>query len=169
MRAAIGHQVRVHADRPGPVRSAPVSEVRDRGGGRHRPPVSEARPADGFDLQHGQAIVGRAFNEGDIMPKLDTTNGRPVNEVVAGQTNETGQHEGYIVLAEEERAKGFVRPYRDSYRHSKCGTITTMGRALSETYARDPKFYGSTFCCQCNRHFPVDEFVWTADGQQVGS
>jgi hypothetical protein len=22
-----------------------------------------------------------------------------------------------------------------------------MGRALSETYARDPKFYGATFCC----------------------
>jgi hypothetical protein len=44
-----------------------------------------------------------------------------------------------------------------------------MGRSLSETYARDPSFYGATFCVHCNKHFPVAEFVWTADGQQVGS
>ena len=103
-------------------------------------------------------------------------------------------HESYIVLCEEERKKGFVRPYRDAYRHigrletiisdgreradqpheythriGGCNAVTTMGRALSETYARDPKFYGSTFCCGCNGHFPVDEFIWTADGQPVGS
>ncbi len=29
----------------------------------------------------------------------------------------TGQHEAYLVLSEEERAKGFVRPVRLSYRH----------------------------------------------------
>lgn len=80
-----------------------------------------------------------------------------------------GQHSSYIVLCEEERAKGFVRPYRDAYRHDACGTVTTMGRALSETYARDPKFYGATFCCGCNRHLPVSEFVWTKDGAMVGS
>jgi hypothetical protein len=27
------------------------------------------------------------------------------------------QHEAYLVLSVEERAKGFVRPYRDSYEH----------------------------------------------------
>ena len=80
-----------------------------------------------------------------------------------------GQQRDYVVLAQEEIDKGFVRPYRDAYRHLKCGTVTTMGRALSETYARDPTFYGATFCCHCNRHLPVAEFVWTADGQQVGS
>lgn len=159
--------------------------------------------------------------------QLDTTNGRPVEEVRAGQTNATGQHDGYIVLSAAERAKGFVRPYRDAYRHvgppgpkyslqdvdpartdlrglgyvkfeaypegsperlagscvtgaywtaarleaagKGCEVRTTMGRALSETYARDPKFYGATFCCGCNRHLPVEEFVWTADGQRVGS
>jgi hypothetical protein len=150
-------------------------------------------------------------------PALCTTSGKPVAEVLAGQRNETGQHEGYIVLCPDERAKGFVRPYRDKYKHvgpailehragcpslvcvcrhavhennrcgscecgvfapsglcscrrsRACGTVTTMGRALSETYARDPKFYGATFCCGCNRHLPVAEFVWTADGQEVGS
>lgn len=102
-------------------------------------------------------------------PKLCTTNGKPVKEVRAGQTNETGQHEGYIVLCEDERKKGFVRPYRDSYRHTTCGTVTSMGRALSETYARNPAFYNATFCVGCNRHLPLTEFVWTLDGQQVGS
>lgn len=161
---------------------------------------------------------------------LCTTNGRPVEEVLASQTNDTGQHAGYVVLCPTERAKGFVRPYRDQYKHvgprgpkyplreltdrqqelfggngyvkfepypagsaewypnggedgpgrfwtqaqldavgKGCGTVTTMGCSLSETYARDPSFYGATFCCRCNRHLPVDEFVWTADGQRVGS
>jgi hypothetical protein len=100
---------------------------------------------------------------------LCTTNGKPVDQVRAEQTNATGQHAGYIVLCADERAKGFVRPYRDAYRHAACGTVTTMGRALSETYARDPGFYGATFCVNCNGHFPVSEFVWTADGQSVGS
>lgn len=102
-------------------------------------------------------------------PALCTTDGRPVAEVRADQVAETGQHSGYIVLCPDERAKGFVRPYRDSYRHKTCGSVTTMGRALSETYARDPKFYGATFCVRCDRHLPVAEFVWTADGQDLGS
>jgi hypothetical protein len=121
----------------------------------------------------------------DETPALCTTNGKPVAEVRAGQTNETGQHDGYIVLCPDERAKGFVRPYRDAYKHvgrpevvgsgdsvrlvGGCGAVTTMGRSLSETYARDPKFYGATFCVTCNKHLPVGEFVWTADGQTVGS
>ncbi len=83
-----------------------------------------------------------------------------------------GQQKDYVVLAEAEREKGFVRPYRDAYRHDKCGAVTTMGRALSETYARDPGFYNGTFCATCRAHFPVGEdgeFAWTADGQKVGT
>lgn len=131
------------------------------------------------------------------------------------------QAEAYLVLPEDERAKGFVRPYRDAYQHvglkpkfpermrtltveemrrhreqeyvrfeeypeselpslgrywtraqldtKGCGTVTTMGRALSETYARDPSFYGATYCCGCRKHLPVEEFVWTVDGERVGS
>lgn len=105
----------------------------------------------------------------DEQPKMCTTTGEPVDKVRADQTETTGQHRGYIVLCPDERAKGFVRPFRDSYRHTKCGSITTMGTALSETYARDPKFYGATFCMRCDRHLPVAEFTWTADGQVVGS
>lgn len=136
-----------------------------------------------------------------------------------------GQQRGYIVLSDAERAKGFVRPVRDSYRHvgtpppkfqlkdltpeqvervgvhgyvkfepypnghrgsssgrywtqadldkcSKgCGAVTTMGRALAETYARDPDFYSGTFCTRCGTHFPVGadgEFVWIEhDGREM--
>jgi hypothetical protein len=155
-------------------------------------------------------------------PKMCTTSGEPVDKVRAEQTEATGQHKAYIVLCDEERAKGFVRPYRDAYKHvgpagptyqlrdltdeerkryphleyvkyepypeselpcvgrwwsqagldavgKGCGTVTTMGRALSETYARQPTFYGATFCGHCNAHFPVAEFVWTTDGERVGS
>lgn len=102
----------------------------------------------------------------------------------------------YLVLSEQDRAAGFVRPVRTSYVHSKpgssagpaactcggdndghtascvltpCGAVTTMGWALSETYARQPDFYGSTYCTGCRMHRPVAEFVWTVDGQRVGS
>lgn len=79
------------------------------------------------------------------------------------------QAKTYLVLPEEERAKGYVRPYRDAYRHATCGTVTGMGRALSETYARDPGFYGATYCCACAMHRPVSEFNWTVDDAVVGS
>jgi hypothetical protein len=54
-----------------------------------------------------------------------------------------------------------------------CGARTTMGRAIAETYARDPSFYGSTFCSGCGAHHPVGppprgEFVWD-DGSYVGT
>lgn len=88
-------------------------------------------------------------------------------------TEPTDQHEVYLVLSEEERAKGFVRPLRRAYLHTggdnPCGALTTMGLALCETYARDPKFYGATYCCRCSKHLPVGEFVWDEDGEVVGS
>lgn len=74
-----------------------------------------------------------------------------------------GMQEVYLVLSDEEREKGFVRPYRDSYIHTRCGTITTMGRAIAETYARQPDFYTGTYCVGCHTHYPVGadgEFVW---------
>ena len=104
--------------------------------------------------------------------KLCTTSGEPVDVVRAGQTEEAGQHKSYIVLCSDERAKGFVRPVRDSYVHSKCGVVTKMGRTLAETYARDPNFYSGTFCVGCGAHFPVGEageFVWDGTNEKVGT
>lgn len=79
------------------------------------------------------------------------------------------QHEVYLVLSDEERAKGFVRPLRRAYVHLTCGALTTMGLPLCETYARDPKFYGATYCVGCRMHKAVEEFVWDGTDQKVGS
>lgn len=70
------------------------------------------------------------------------------------------QNSVYLVLPQDEIAKGFVQPYRTSYRHKACGTMTTMGAAIAETYARDPWFYGGTFCVSCSKHRPLTEFTW---------
>lgn len=70
------------------------------------------------------------------------------------------QADVYLVLSDEERAKGFVQPYRDAYRHIACGTTTTMGRVIAETYARDPWFYGGTYCVTCAKHRQLKEFTW---------
>ena len=74
----------------------------------------------------------------------------------------------YLVLSEEERAKGFVRPLRRSYVHQTCGAVTRMGLAIAETYARNPTFYGATYCTVCRMHRPVAEFVWDGTTEQVG-
>ena len=159
-------------------------------------------------------------------PAIQLTDGSPVPaDGSHTKLRPDGQQQGYVVLAPEERAKGFIRPYRDMYRHvglrpvyptrpltteereryasngyvcfeaypeseapktgrfwteaqlhSGCGQITTMGRSLSETYAREPNFYSGTFCATCGKHFPVGEqgeFVWIepngSDGPRVGT
>jgi hypothetical protein len=79
------------------------------------------------------------------------------------------QAEAYLILSEAERAQGFVRPVRRSYKHVECGVVTTMSLPLAETYAREPGFYGATYCVRCSRHAPVAEFRWEPDGSVVGS
>lgn len=100
-------------------------------------------------------------------PAKCTTSGESVAKVRAEQTESVGQHKAYIILCDEEREKGFVKPYRDSYRHRTCGTTTRMGRTIAETYARDPYFYSATFCVCCNTHKPLAEFTWEPDGEPM--
>lgn len=53
-----------------------------------------------------------------------------------------------------------------------CGSTTTMGASIAETYARNPNFYNGTFCTNCRTHFPVGpegEFVWSGTLQRVGT
>jgi len=76
------------------------------------------------------------------------------------------QQEVYLALPEDDRAKGYLRPLRHSYRHKECETVTTMPVATAETYARDPWFYGGTYCCGCRMHRDLCEFVWT-DGEEM--
>lgn len=94
------------------------------------------------------------------------------NDPALHNIGEDGMQEAYLVLSDEERSKGFVRPVRTSYVHDKCGAVTTMGRAIAETYARDPQFYGGTYCVQCKKHFPVGllgEFTWSGTDHKVGT
>jgi hypothetical protein len=50
--------------------------------------------------------------------KIELSSGKPVPEDHSHTTlRPDGQQEGYIVLSPEERAKGYVRPIRDEYRH----------------------------------------------------
>jgi dUTP pyrophosphatase len=149
-----------------------------------------------------------------------TTTGKAPEDERYRELKDNGQQQDYLVLSAEERAKGFVRPYRNTYRHvgcpppkyplrdltpeeqqqhngrgyvayeeyppeagpvvgrfwtrqqlHGCGGNTTMGSALAETFARDPEFYGGTFCSCCGKHYPVGaegEFVWL-DGTRVGT
>jgi len=102
------------------------------------------------------------------------TDGSPVTPDHREIDPATGMQKEYVVLCDQERAKGFVRPVRRSYRHVKCGHVTSMGQKLAETYARDPKFYSGTFCCSCGTHFDLTvdnqpQFTWIDDGTAVGS
>lgn len=53
-----------------------------------------------------------------------------------------------------------------------CGSPTTMAPSIAETYARNPHFYGGTFCVACGKHLPVGrdgEFVWEGTNERVGT
>ena len=103
--------------------------------------------------------------------KRELSNGMPETPDHREIDPSTGQQKGYIVLTAEERAKGYIRPVRRTYIHIACGTSTSMGSSIAETYARDPEFYTGTFCCKCRGHFPIGadgEFKWE-DGSMVGT
>jgi len=107
-----------------------------------------------------------------------TVSGKPATNdegasVPRDEKRADGQHVDHWVLCPSERAKGFVRPVRRTYVHLKCGCETSMPHAIAETYARDPHYYGSTFCCRCGGYFLVGaggEFVWKdAPDEKVGT
>lgn len=94
-----------------------------------------------------------------------------------GVDSEPGpQADVYLVMSEDERKRGWVRPLRKTYIHNGirrddsdlCGVATTMATAIAETYAKNPDYYGATYCVGCRMHLPVSEFTWE-DGNVVGS
>lgn len=94
----------------------------------------------------------------------------PLRPLTAEESNTYGaEFVAYEDYPENERPKLGKYWTQEELDSSKCRAVTIMGRALSETYARNPKFYGATFCCACRKHFPVAQFVWDVDGQVVGS
>lgn len=100
---------------------------------------------------------------------MGTTEDR--NDPALGNVGPDGLQEKYLVLSEDERSRGYVRPVRLTYIHEVCGAATRMNTSIAETYARNPRFYGRTYCVNCRDHKPVGpngEFVWE-DGTKVGS
>lgn len=70
-------------------------------------------------------------------------------------------------LPDEDRAKGYVRPYRHSYVHIGCYKATRIPATMAEAFARDPQAYSATYCHHCKGWFPVAQFGWL-DGDIVG-
>lgn len=136
--------------------------------GRHWPHQCDNTPEKRAALE---SAMREALEEARS-PETTLTDGEPVTPDHREIDPRTGMQKGYVVLSEAERAKGFVRPVRRSYRHEKCGGVTTMHQSLAETYARQPNFYGGTFCAICRTHFPVGpkgEFVWDGTNEKVGT
>lgn len=90
------------------------------------------------------------------------------NDPCLQNQKEDGLNSCYLILSEEERSKGFVRPVRKTYVHT-CGAATTMAQEIAETYARLPNFYGATYCIGCRKHLPVEEFVWDGTSEKLGT
>lgn len=122
-------------------------------------PADAARPA-GTERDHqrwwGNRAVVPAAKPAAVAPVVGgLTTDR--NDPRLGVVRADGQQEAYVVLSEAERAEGFVLPVRRSYIHLACGALTRMGQAIAETYARDPSFYGATFCVGCRDQFRLRE------------
>jgi len=193
-----------------------------------RPSLAERMPI----YVEAFAVVSFTPSPGKPRPAAPPPVDRSARDVVGaavapGEPDRTagadGQQRGYVVLSDEERAKGFVRPVRRSYVHvgmpgpryplrdltdeereqhpgeikyeayppeaaprlgrfwsqhdldtvgKGCGSVTTMGTKLAETYARDPGFYNATFCANCGTHPSVGddgEFVWDGTTERVGT
>lgn len=75
----------------------------------------------------------------------------------------------YVMYEEYDNGCGKFWTQAELDRIGGCGCITTMALNIAETYARNPGFYGGTFCCACRDHFPVNEFVWNGTNQIVGT
>ena len=100
---------------------------------------------------------------------LDPGLGHGIDKIPAKQSD------AYLVLSDDELAKGFIRPVRRDYIHAEelggCGAVTTMSLKIAETYARNPRFYGSTYCVGCQMHKRVGasgEFYWDGTEEKVG-
>lgn len=78
---------------------------------------------------------------------------------------------GYVLFEvyPSERSPAVGRFWTQEDLNSGCQGKTTMGLDIAETYARDPNFYGGTFCSHCRTHFPLEQFVWVGTNIKVGT
>jgi hypothetical protein len=75
----------------------------------------------------------------------------------------TGQQRGYIVLTPEERAKGFIKPVRRSYRHRGPPTLPLNLRDLTEEEKKrnDPRWGYAKFEPYGPERLPLTGKYWT--------
>lgn len=97
----------------------------------------------------------------------------PTRDLTPDEHERYGQY-GYVVYEPYPDGDGASgRFWTKDMLESGCGTITSMGSSLAETYAQNPSYYGSTFCAGCGEHFAVEQFVWVENGhattERVGS
>jgi hypothetical protein len=93
----------------------------------------------------------------------------PLVELDANNEMRDFGYSHYEAIPEEHRTSSMCgRYWTEEQLNGGCGTETYMSMPIAETYARDPRFYGSTFCCACGKHLPIAEFVWR-DGTRLGS
>ena len=134
--------------------------TKDESGQYERYPVlPEEERAKGFVRP-----VRRSYTHKGLRPKFGL---RPLT------MEEQSRHADCNYIAYEEYPES-MRPlcgkfWTEAQLQSGCGQTTTMGLLLAQTYARDPKYYGATFCATCGEHFSVEEFVWAGTEEIVGS
>lgn len=109
---------------------------------------------------------------GKLIPVIEGQTIRELSEFEKG--NNVG-FVAYVVYPESESPKVgrfITQQEKDNLgkRFGGCGGLTKMNSVkICETYARDPKFYGATFCVHCEKHLPVSEFFWDNTEEEVGS
>lgn len=131
--------------------------------------LSDAERAKGFvrpvrlAYKHaGRLVCGKPR----YMDKLALDPGK-VAWVCAGPPGHEGDCFTWLQASEQE-----LKRFDRTSHLGGCDSVTTMGRELAETYAREPGFYGATFCVNCRKHLPVGasgEFIWEPDGSKVGT
>ncbi len=120
-----------------------------------------------------QKVIGEdIFPAAGVTPDQHWTKGTGLttdrNDPDLHVKKDNGQYKKHIVT---ENTGTYIRPIRTKYIHDTCGVETVMGEDIAKTYAKDPTFYGSTFCVgtKCKDYFPVGEFKWSDTEDRVGS
>lgn len=79
------------------------------------------------------------------------------------ELKQNGQQKGYVVLSAEERAKGFVRPVRQSYIHVGRQAPQNLRDLTDEEHERYDKFGYVKFQPYPESELPVTGRFWTQD------
>lgn len=105
-----------------------------------------------FDGREGLEIANEILEDKGMSGLTTNRNDPGINK-----EKPNGQYETYLILSDDERAKGFIRPVRTKYIHvgkkaesnnalrsGGCGVVTTMALPIAEDMAHWPirELYG---------------------------